>query len=90
MTQYFFIFLMIIFIFITECIDQCASLTSRPTFLEKCYLFIHTLGSKWRPLKKNFLFKCVWNKIENSGKIREFHEVKNAGTLYTVLTCYPT
>ena len=42
----------------------------------------HTYGSKWR-LSKNtcLLFKCIWKKIENSGKIREFCQEQNVETM---------
>ena len=51
-----------------------------------CILLIHKLGSKWSPFQKNINYSSnVSGKrskiMEKSGKIREFHDAKNVGTL---------
>ena len=34
-------------------------------------------------LKTYLLFKCIWKKVENSGKIREFCQEQNVETMTT-------
>ena len=51
-------------------------------------LFVNThTWYKWRPLKNTcLLFKCVWEKVENSEKIREFCEEQNVETMNRIFS----
>ena len=56
---------------------NCRKMFIMLNFCTRVFLSIHTLDNKWKIIGKK-LFKCLWKRVENSGKIREFHQEKNA------------